>query len=183
MQIILVEQSLDAAKKTYDTHMHRDFPENERKPWDVTVSLYDRGIYEMLEARWEGKFVGYVWMVCPKGSSVLIDYLAVLPEFRNSGIGGAILRELALRYRMRGQSLLLESEFPEEAPDPDIAVRRLSFYARSGFLDSGVLVRVFGVKFCILSSESELDAKEQMHSIYNAMFPGDLYLRAVQFLN
>lgn len=183
MQIILVEQSLDAAKKTYDTHMHRDFPENERKPWDVTAGLRERGIYEMLEARWEGKMVGYAWMVCPEGSSALIDYLAVLPEFRNSGIGGAILRELVLRYRMRGQSLLLESEFPEEAPDPDIAVRRLSFYARSGFLDSGVLVRLFGVKFCILSSELELDAKEQMHGIYNAMFPGDLYLRAVQFLN
>lgn len=183
MQIILLEQSLDAAKRVYDTHMHRDFPENERKPWDMTQNLYDRGIYEMLEARWEGKLVGYVWMVCPKGSSALIDYLAVLPEFRGNGIGSAILSELTKRYRMRGQSLLLESEFPEEAPDPDIAVRRLSFYAKSGFLDSGVLVRLFGVKFCILSSRTDLDAKEQMHGVYSTMFPGDLYLRAVQFLN
>ena len=163
--------------------MHRDFPEDERKPWNVTLDLYGRGIYEMLEARWEGKMVGYAWMVCPEGSSALIDYLAVLPEYRDSGIGSAILRELTLRYRTRGQSLLLESEFPEEAPDPDIAVRRLSFYARSGFLDSGVLVRLFGVKFCILSSNADLDAKEQMCGIYHAMFPGDLYQYAVQFLN
>lgn len=183
MQIELLEQSLDAAKITYDTHMHRDFPENELKPWDVTVRLYERGIYEMLEARCEGKLVGYAWMVCPKGNSALIDYLAVLPEYRCGGIGGEILMELTRRYRMRGQSLLLESEFPEEAPDPDIAVRRLSFYARSGFLDSGVLVRLFGVKFCILSSGAELDAKEQMYGIYHAMFPGELYLQAVQFLN
>ena len=183
MQIILAEQSLDAAKKTYDTHMHRDFPENERKPWDITVSLYERGIYEMLEARWEGKLVGYAWMVCPEGGSALIDYLAVLPEYRGSGIGSEILKELTLRYRMRRQSLLLESEFPEEAPDPAAAVRRLAFYARSGFLDSGVLVRLFGVKFCILSSCADLDAKEQMYGIYHAMFPGELYLQAVRFLN
>ena len=183
MQLILTEQSLDTAKKTYDTHMHRDFPENERKPWDITVSLYERGIYEMLEARWEGKLVGYVWMVCPEGRSALIDYLAVLPEYRGSGFGSTILRELAQRYHLRGQSLLLESEFPEEAPDPAIAVRRLSFYARSGFLNSGVLVRLFGVKFYILSSNADLDAKEQMRGIYHAMFPEELYLRAVQFLN
>lgn len=183
MQIVLLKQPLDAAKRTYDIHMHRDFPENERKPWDMTLNLYERGVYEMLEARWEGKMVGYAWMVCPEGSSALIDYLAVLPEYRGAGIGSAILHELGQRYRLRGQSLLLESEFPEEAPDPDIAVRRLSFYARSGFLDSGVLVRLFGVKFCILSSNADLDAKEQMRGIYNAMFPGDMCLRAVQFLN
>lgn len=183
MQIELVEQSLDAAKRTYDTHMRRDFPENERKPWAMTVSLYERGIYEMLEARLEGKMVGYVWMVCPGGETALIDYLAVLPEYRDTGIGGAILRELTHRYRMRGQCLLLESEFPEEAPDPDMAIRRLGFYARSGFLNTGVLVRLFGVKFSILSSNAELNAKEQMRGIYNAMFPGDLHLRAVRFLN
>jgi GNAT superfamily N-acetyltransferase len=183
MRIILFEQSLDAAKNTYDIHMQRDFPENERKPWDITVDLRERGIYEMLEARWEGELVGYAWVVCPEGSSALIDYLAILPEFRNRGIGGAILRELRQRYSMRGKSLLLESEFPEEAPDPAIAVRRLAFYARSGFLDSGVLIRLFGVKFCILASNSEPDAKEQMRVIYEAMFPGDLYRQAVVFLN
>ena len=159
------------------------FPESELKPWDITVDLCEHGIYEMLEARWEGKMVGYAWMVCPKGNFALIDYLAVLPEFRNSGIGGAILQELAIRYRMRGKSLLLESEFPGEAPDPEIAVRRLSFYARSGFWDTGVLVRLFGVKFCILSSCPDLDAREQMRCIYNAMFPGELFRRAVRFLN
>ena len=183
MHIIWTEQSLDVAKKTYDTHMHRDFPESELKPWDITVGLRDRGIYEMLEARLDGKMVGYAWILCPDGSSALIDYLAVLPEFRNSGIGGTILRELSIRYNSRGQSLLLESEFPEEAPDPAMAVRRLGFYKRSGFMDTGVLVRLFGVKFCILSSVTGLDTKEQMSSIYKAMLPKNLFLQAVEFLN
>ena len=183
MQIVLLEQSLEAAKRTYDSHMQRDFPESERKPWDITLSLHERGIYEMLEARWEGKMVGYAWMVSPVGESALIDYLAVLPEYRNCGIGGMVLQALSDRYRLRGQHLLLESEFPGEAPDPQIAVRRLGFYARSGFLETGVHVRLFGVKFCILSDCAAMNAHEQMQYIYAAMFPGEQYRRAVEFLN
>ena len=183
MQILLIEQSLEAAKRTYDTHMQRDFPESEIKPWDVTIRLRERGIYEMLGAWWEGKLVGYAWMVCPDGDCALIDYLAVLPEFRNSGIGGEILRQLIIRYSARRQNLLLESEFPEEAPDPAMAVRRLGFYKRAGFLNTGVLVRLFGVKFCILSSSGDMDGKEQLRCIYKSMFPEAIYRKAVQYLN
>ena len=182
MNITLLEQSLDTARITYETHMRRDFPENELKPWDITVSLYERGIYEMLEIRWEGKMVGYAWIVCPKGEASLIDYLAVLPEYRNSGIGSLILKALSSRYQKLGQYLLLESEFPGEAPNPSIAVRRLGFYNRSGFQDTGVQVRLFGVRFCILSSKPSVNTGEQMRHIYKAMFPEDLFCQAVEFL-
>ncbi len=183
MQIILKEQSLTEAKETFDTHMQRDFPVNEQKPWDVTLGLYSKGIYEMLEIRSGGAMVGYAWMVCPEGNAALIDYLAVLPQYRGTGIGGRILKELSCRYARRGQTLLLESEFPDEAPDPQIARRRLGFYARAGFLDTGVQVRLFDVRFAILSPADPSAARQQMQTIYKAMFPGELLPRAVTFLN
>ena len=183
MKIELRQQTLEEGRLTYDREMHRDFPEDELKPWEITVQMYEAGIYEMLEAFVDGTLVGYAWMVFPKGGSALIDYLAVLPQFRCGGYGTAILEALSCRYSLRGMELLLESEFPEEAPDPAMARRRLGFYQRAGFRDSGVQVRLFGVRFCILVHGDAVDAKEQMTHLYRAMFSDPLFREAVQFLN
>ncbi len=179
--MILKNQTPDVAINTFHTHMQRDFPQSEIKPWEIAMDLYRRGIYEMLEAWEDGKMVGYVWTVCPAGDAVLIDYLAVLPEFRGSGVGSRMLNALRRRYQNGGKILLLESEYPQEAPDLEIARRRLGFYARAGFADTGVQVRLFGVRFCILSPVGE-GAKWRMTEIYRAMFPEELYHQAVEFL-
>lgn len=182
MEIVLKEQTLSQAKALYETHMHRDFPENEIKPWDITVNLYEKGIYEMLEAHADGKMIGYVWMLCPAGDAALIDYLAVLPAYRNAGLGSEILKVLSKRYQSRGKGLILESEYPNEAPNPQIAVRRLEFYAKAGFRDTGTQVRLFGVRFCILANGLNGNGSAYMESIYRAMLPEELYDKAVEFL-
>ncbi len=182
MKIELLEQDLDSSRRTYDVHMCRDFPQDELKPWEITKSLYERGIYDFLEAYSDGKLVGYAWMVTPDGQTALIDYLAVLPQYRGTGIGSEILKCLCERYRRQGKQLILESEHPDGAPDPSLAVRRLGFYARSGFLNTGLQVMLFGVRFCILAHGICANAKQEMEHIYRAMFPDGLYETAVTFL-
>lgn len=182
MEIILKEQTIQQAKQLYDTHMRRDFPQDEIKPWEVTVKLYEKGIYEMLEAYSGGEMVGYIWMVCSAGDVALIDYLAVLPEYRGGGVGTEILKELVQRYRSRNKDLILESEFPDTAPEPQIAKKRLGFYARAGFRDTGTQVRLFGVHFCILSHGLTGSGRSYMEKIYREMFPEELYRHAVSFL-
>lgn len=182
MRIQLEEQTLEQGKELFQTYMHRDFPENECKPWDLTVDMHSRGIYDMLTAWMDGKMVGYAWMVCPEGDAALIDYLAVLPEYRGTGIGSEILKALALRYQLHGKHLILESEHPEEAPDPQIAQRRLGFYKRAGFVDTGLQVRLFGVRFCILAHGISGSARMCMDIIYHAMFSDSVYHAAVEFL-
>ena len=182
MNIEIIEQTPEEGKVIFDNHMHRDFPENEIKPWNIALELYRRGIYEMLQILSDGIMVGYVWMVCPSGEAALIDYLAVLPEYRSEGYGSRILKALVERYRLRGMELLLESEYPDEAPDRAMAIRRLGFYKRAGFKNSGVEVRLFGVHFCILTFGKEGNARQKMEHLYRAMFPERLYRHAVEFL-
>ncbi len=178
----LREQSLEQARKLFQTHMQRDFPQSELKAWPVTEDMYRRGIYDMLEAWDKDAFVGYVWVVKTGLHAALIDYLAVLPQYRGAGVGGEILKALRLRYGVQGKTLLLESEYPEEAPEPETARRRLGFYARAGFQNTGVQVRLFGVRFYILSGDFCEDVRKAMEGLYHIMFSDATYNNAVKFI-
>ena len=80
--MILKLQSLEEGRELFYRDMQRDFPENEIKPWDVIENMVLAGEYDLLSAWEEDKMVGYAWMFVPEGESILLDYLAVLPEYR-----------------------------------------------------------------------------------------------------
>ena len=180
MEIQLKLQTPEEGKLFFQRDMQRDFPEDEIKPWFVIEELLRQGVYELLGAWCDDVQVGYAWMFVPAGESILVDYLAVLPEYRGTGVGTAVLQ--ALRQRYNDKLIILESEFPDEAPEPDVARRRLGFYHRAGFVNTGVEVILFGVHFCILSYGEDPHAREHMESLYRAMFPDQQYEKAVQFL-
>ena len=180
MDIVLKRQTLEEGKKFFYRDMQRDFPEDEIKPWEVIEPMVHAGVYDLLGAWFGETQVGYVWMFVPEGDAILIDYLAVLPEYRGTGVGTAILQALAQRYPDR--LLILESEYPEDAPEPDVARRRLRFYDHAGFVNTGVEVMLFGVHFCILSHGQDKDARAHMERLYRAMFPGERYDHAVKFV-
>ena len=183
MDILLKEQSPEEGCALFETHMARDFPASEIKPWDVILGLVESGSYDMLAAYDGDRMVGYAWMFCPKGEAVLLDYLAVLPEYRGTGVGSRILDALAERYCVDGRAFLLESEYPDTAPEPEVARRRLGFYARAGFRNTGVQVLLFGVRFCVLSRGTDDRGRAHMEWIYRKMFPGERYQQAVRFLD
>ena len=180
MEIILRVLSLEQGEKIYTTHMQRDFPADELKPWRIMRDLAKRGEYDMLGAYWDDTLVGYAWQYVPSGGDcLLLDYLAVLPQYRMRGVGAGILASLRQYY---SRIILLESEYPEEAPDPAIARRRLGFYTRCGMGDTGLQLRLFGVRFCILASGTLTDAQDAMEMRYTGMLGPQLRAKAVEYI-
>jgi ribosomal protein S18 acetylase RimI-like enzyme len=60
-------------------------------------------------------------------------YLAVLPDARGKGFGGAIHDEVLRRCREAGaRAAVMEVEIPEESPDAEFARSRIEFYRRHG---------------------------------------------------
>lgn len=126
----MTEHLLTPAELTdvFERHMTRDFPQAELKPLDLLLNLQARGLYYAYLFREGEQDVGYALLVAPEGSrTVLLDYLAILPEFRCKGLGGRILARLQAACAPRWQALTLEVEHPAEAPDEPMAVRRLGF--------------------------------------------------------
>lgn len=143
---------LDAAalEAVYRSEMLRDFPAGELKPLQMILDGEARGMGHSWGVYDGDTLAAYLLMVRPQGlSACLLDYFAVLPAYRASGLGAQLLAALPAQ-ETGADAILIESELPERAEDPAMARRRLGFYARCGARDTGWTEHLFDAWFKIL---------------------------------
>ena len=180
MELILRPLSIEQGQFVFETYMAKDFPQSELKPWPLMEALARQGEYDMLGVFLGEEMLGYAWQFCPRGGkAVLVDYFAILPQYRGTGWGEKVVELLRNYYHI---PILLESEEPTEAPDEAIARRRLGFYSRCGMMDTGLQLRLFGVRFCILASCKVEKARSVMEEIYDGLLGPELAQSAVEYL-
>ena len=126
----------------------RAFPEDERLPWALIHLLsLRRGID--LVAWWDEPAgpapeaspdpVALTWSVRRPGSRLLyLFYLAVDDAARGRGLGTRLLAELERRHP--GCTIVLDIEPVIAADNAEQRRRRLTFYERAGFRDTGYAV-------------------------------------------
>lgn len=186
MQIRLLDCA--AAQQIYETYMVRDFPAAELKPFSAVREMIQAGIYEPLTLHGEdGALQAYAWQVLLPGErAALLDYFAVRGDLRGGGIGTEALRTLARHYAPRIDDLVLECEHPDEAPDREVARRRIAFYLRAGALATALESRVFGVRYRILAlpcggHAGDAVVGRQLKELYRMMVPEPYYRGNVIF--
>ena len=95
--------------------------------------------------------LGYAFFV-RKGHNCLFDYLAIAEEYRGKGLGTAFLKQLRNCFS-EADCVIGEVEDPDYAKEENDKVlreRRLQFYLRLGYRQTGVTSRVFGVDYLVL---------------------------------
>ena len=166
MNIELRKMDKKEITNIYEFRMRHDFPVTELKPLENMIDMMERGVYECLLASENGEPVGYALVLIledfPYG---LLDYLGVFAEKRNQGYGSRILSALAEYYKNR--NLIIESEYPKDAPDEQMAKRRIGFYQRNGAVNTGVESRIYGVHFVNFIL---LDKADQLNPMQNLEF-------------
>ena len=98
--------------------------------------------------------MGYAFIV-KQEKNYLVDYLAVFPGVRNQGVGTKMLRLLE-SHLSDAEMIMLEVEdpaFAENEMQESQQKRRVAFYKRNGWKDTGLRVVCFGVPFIILRSK------------------------------
>lgn len=166
----------------YQTYMTQDFPKAELKPLErmqYTMETGLTGVFGLYEGE---ELRAYAVFIVPKGLDYgLLDYLAVIKEYRGTGVGhrffelaGDVLRK---KYPwLRG--FFIESEnidFAQNDIEREIRTRRIAFYKNNGCRLTRLGSRLFGVTYSILlydfdknnTGEKTYDA---LDGIYVAMF-------------
>ncbi len=168
------------AKNIYDSYMKTDFPKDELKPFEMIRGHMSNGIYICLGIYKSDTFIGYAFCLTDTDSNaVLLDYFAVLKEYRGIGIGSSALKKVCQYFteELSFSALILESEnpdFPKDESDKETRIRRISFYERNGMYLQGFTTDLYGVKYCIFSYP-KTDAKEALVSLYKKMLPKKLF--------
>ncbi|MCI8594654.1 MAG: GNAT family N-acetyltransferase [Oscillospiraceae bacterium] len=171
--------------RLYETDMTRDFPADELKPLSCLQTLLAKGNYEPYGLFYGETLLAYALYWRAAGEPYrMLDYFAVLPEGRNKGLGGKLLKEMLERFCGEEQGVFLEVEIPntgDEAVD-SLRRRRLGFYRRAGLRQMGYTTRIFGVPFLVLAYGSEISDEALMEThrkIYRTAFSGAVYERQV----
>uniref|UniRef100_UPI004056F5B2 hypothetical protein n=1 Tax=Acetatifactor sp. TaxID=1872090 RepID=UPI004056F5B2 len=192
------------------------FPGNELKPVAAIESLYDRnaylglGLYETSASVTESDtaptnastgLLGYaLFLTVPGTDAVLLDYYAILEEYRSLGLGSFFLQEMKKYFKDSSeiQGILIETEDPAFAADQADALlrnRRNAFYHKNGAFLTGVACTLFGVPFQIHfmpTVQNEFDSpgnsadlsntasyRERMEALYRFMLPDSAYTQHV----
>lgn len=176
-------------RRIYIFCMRRDFPRSELKPLKMILKGMKQGNYRCLGLKENKKLLGYAVFV-QTGRDYLFDYLAVLKKARNRGAGAQFIK-LLRTYFKDADSIIGEVENPDFAQtgeERELQKRRMGFYLRNGFADTGVLVKLFGVDFRIISmnpakglSRDEIIAIYRKH--YQSILPPQLYDENVRILS
>lgn len=179
--------SREEAKAIYKTEVPKHFPRDEIKPWKSISrmwklnSYFAVGFYEDTGASPEDPpLLGYAFLVSPPDcGACLLDYYAVLPAYRDNGLGSRFLQRLKEVAYDREQYILLETEdidFSKNEKQRDERARRDAFYARNGCVKTDVKGKVFTVRYAVwrLGGDAPFEqCCEDLRTLYRLMLPGE----------
>jgi len=169
--------------KKLHSYMKRDFPFLERWPYFMAKRFYKNKIFNGLFLA-ENSDIGYAVISALEDSGyALINYFAILPEYRSKGYGSEFLKLLINHYP--NHALVLEVENPSVAKNArlrDIAEKRIIFYKNAEFhVVPGIKLKLFGTDMLIMTNAEieHFDARKIMHSLYQPMLKSDLLRQIV----
>lgn len=126
------------------------FPEEERKPIELIESSYERHFTKIIEIVHKDNIIGFMILnrIREKGYGQL-DYLAILPEYRNKGFGSKSL-ELLLKQEKESKGIFVEIEKAGLGKDIEENLareKRKCFYEKLGFKSLDFDIFLFNVVY------------------------------------
>lgn len=170
--------SLSEMEEIYEGPAKEHFPANERKPFKAIVRMHQAGCYEGLGLYAGDVLVAYAFYVqTPDNEVRLLDYYAVIEEYRGTGAGSTFL-ELMKEWHQDSQCIILETEDLATAVDEEerrIRSRRNAFYLRNGVIETNIHVSYFAADYQIFylpvcGEKTQEQVLEDLKKIYGVMF-------------
>lgn len=157
-------------KEIYNEYMKVDFPPDELKPCSRILKQKKAGIALTLGYYDGNQLVGYAVIEQDAAQQILLlDYFAILPQFRQQGKGTLFLSEIKNMFS-NVKCIFIETE----APIHPTAIRRLEFYLHAGARKTTIQVNLFHVDYLILTLNNNCSDDENLillKEIYDTIYP------------
>ena len=170
-------RTIDSQKMAtiYQSFLTDVFPPAELRSLTSMRSLLQQHRYETFEAVDGNRVIGYAFVYYAFDLDLaLLDYYAILPEYRSKGWGSAFLVKLMEIVGKRVSRMLIECEHPDFIEDRTTAERRISFYMANGAVFLPQNVSVYGVAYrllvmaCVKSTHRPVST-EQIEALYQGL--------------
>ena len=144
--------------------------------------MWEKGVYRPW-CLFEGpEIIGEGFLLLGLPGWAVLDYLCVSSRRRNRGLGSLLLKKIL--EAERGNVILGESEVPAFASDPEMAQRRLGFYARNGAQRAGYDMAQYGVPYHTLYwAERKISDEELLahhRKLYQRWFSPQRYAKYIR---
>lgn len=179
----------------YERWIAAHFPKNEIKPLKHICRMWEQGSYCALGMYDGEKLVSYAFFAMVPGKDMLLlDYFAVLEDYRNLGAGSIFLQKMGqclMEHRgVSYQGILIETEdiaYAQNGEERHIRQKRDLFYEKNGAVRTGVTGEVYGVHYAIWNlpitgNAGTEECREQLKEIYRMMVAGEKYEKFVKIL-
>lgn len=132
----LKDIGIDKFKEDIYSYYLKIFPEDERKPLELLQSSYEKHYTRIIEILYKNEIIGFMILnkVKDKGYAVL-DYLAILPQYRNNKFGTKAL-QILLEQEREKSGIFIEIEkvgLGKNIEENLLREKRKNFYEKIGF--------------------------------------------------
>ena len=142
-----------AVKKLYKSA----FPKYEQAPWPLLV-LLTRKSHSKITAYLDGETFCAFTVSSAINDIIFIMFFAVDDALRGQGYGCEVLSKIKRENPDKNVILNIEPITPD-AENLEERIKRLAFYEKNGFSDTGFMAREIGGVFSVLSTNGQVDTE------------------------
>lgn len=171
---MLKKITYDEAAEIYKRWLVKHFPANEVKPLINIKNMWEISGYEAYCLYEDNHLIGYAYL-CQKPSDnyILLDYLAIIDEYRGKGYGSKILSGLKEIYSDL-RAVIIETEDLNKAETPAETLertRRDRFYTGNGIIKSGITATVYSADYRVWYMPiGEPVSEEDLEAAYDRIY-------------
>ena len=146
----LKDISIDKFEKEVYKYYLAIFPDDERKPLELLQYSYEKHYTRIIEILYKNEIIGF--MILNKVKDIgyaVLDYLAILPQYRNNKFGTKALQML-LEQEKESRGIFIEIEKVGLGKDTEenlLREKRKNFYEKEGFRKLNFELFLFGVVY------------------------------------
>ncbi len=157
----IIEKKVTRKLKNYNEivkFMKRVFPKEELMPMWLLKLMAKKKNYNFNAYYDNDLFIGILFTIESK-DSLFVFYIAVNDEIQSKGYGTKLLQILFDKYPDKPISLFIETMKDKNAINYEQRVKRLNFYERNGFIQTGLTAGNKEPFIDILSTDKNFNSK------------------------